>query len=52
MSRLEDRVARFVHSALIGQDDLPMPTKDSDLILKFLMVLLGLASMAVLGIWI
>lgn len=50
VSRLEDRVARFVHSALIGQDDVPMPTQDSDRILKFLLVVVGLAGVAVLGI--
>ncbi len=51
MSQIDDRVARFVRSALIGQDDVPMPSRDEDRILKFLLVLGGLASMAVLAIW-
>ena len=51
MSRIDDRVARFVRSALIGKDDVPMPSQDTDRILKFVLVLGGLASMAVLGIW-
>ena len=51
MSRLDDRVAHFVRSALIGTDDMPMPSQDTDRILKFVLVLGGLASMAVLGIW-
>ena len=52
MVRIEDRMARFVSSALVGDDDVPMPVKDADRALKFLLVLLGLASMAVLGMWV
>ena len=51
MSRIDDRIARFVRSALIGRDDVPMPSQDTDRIVKFVLVLVGLASMAVLGIW-
>ena len=51
MSRTDDRVARFVHSTLMGEDDVPMPSQDTDRILKFVLILGGLASMAVLAIW-
>lgn len=52
MSRIEDRVAHFVRSAMMGRDDLPMPQRDADRALKFLLVVTGLASMAVLGLWV
>ena len=52
MSRIEDRVAHFVRSAMIGRDDVPMPVRDADRALKFLLVVIGLASMAVLGLWV
>ncbi|MCY4596372.1 MAG: ZIP family metal transporter [Bryobacterales bacterium] len=52
MSRLDDRVARFIRSALTGKDDVPMPAADTDRVLKFILVLTGLASMAVLGAWV
>ncbi len=51
MSRADDRVAHYVRSALMGEDDVPMPLQDTDRIFKFVLVLVGLASMAVLGIW-
>ena len=51
MSRFDDRVARFVSSALMGEGDVAMPVQDTDRFLKFLLVLAGLGSMAVLGIW-
>ncbi len=51
MSRFDDRVARFVSSALMGEGDVAMPVQDSDRFLKFLLVLAGLGSMAILGIW-
>ena len=51
MSRLDDRVAHFVSSALMGKDDVAMPLRDRDRLLKFVLVIAGLASMAVLGIW-
>ncbi len=52
MSRIDDRMARFVSSALAGTNDVAMPVQDSDRLLKFLLVLIGLGSMAVLGIWV
>ncbi len=52
MSRIEDRMARFVSSALGGSDDVDMPARDRDRPLKFLLVLVGLGSMALLGIWV
>ena len=52
MFRLDDRVARFTRSALTGKDDVPMPAADTDRVLKFILVLTGLASMAVLGAWV
>ena len=52
MGRIEDRMARFVNSALVESDDVDMPARDRDRPLKFLLVLVGLGSMAVLGIWV
>ena len=52
MSSIDDRVAHFVRSAMTGSDDLPMPTKDTDRMLKFSLVVVGFASMAALGIWV
>ncbi len=51
MSSYDDRVAHFVRSTLVGKDDLPMPLHDTDRIFKFVLVNVGLGSMAVLGIW-
>ncbi len=51
MSRINDRIAHYVRSALIGQDDVPMPRPDRDRPLKFLLVLAGIGSMAVLALW-
>ena len=51
MSRFDDRVARFVSRALMGEGDVAMPVRDTDRFLKFLLVIAGLGSMAVLGIW-
>lgn len=51
MSTIDDRVAHFVRSTLIGEDDVPMPSQDTDRIVKFVLVSIGLACMAVLGIW-
>ena len=52
MSRIDDRIAHFVRSAMIGADDVPMPEQDSDRILKFLLVVIGLGGMAMLGLWV
>ena len=51
MSRFDDRLASFVSSTLMGEGDVAMPVQDTDRFLKFLLVLAGLGSMAVLGIW-
>lgn len=52
MSSFDDRLAHFTRSVLIGDDDVPMPAEDRDRILKFALVVVGLASMAVLGLWV
>ena len=52
MSRIDDRLAHFVRSSIIGQDDVPMPQRDTDRAFKFLLVIIGLALMAVLGLWV
>lgn len=52
MSSSADRVAHFVRSAMVGDDDLPMPVQDTDRVLKFALVVVGLLSMAAIGIWI
>ena len=52
MSSADDRVAHFVRSAMVGDDDLPMPIQDTDRVLKFALVVVGLFSMAAIGIWI
>ncbi len=52
MSRIDDRVAQFVRSAMIGSDDVPMPVHDADRMAKFILVVVGLAGMAVLGLWV
>lgn len=52
MSSADDRVAHFVRSAMVGDDDLPMPAQDTDRVLKFVLVVVGLLSMAAIGIWI
>ena len=51
LSRERDRVAHYVRSALIGDDDVPMPERDTDRWLKFALVLIGIGAMAVLGLW-
>lgn len=51
MSRFDDRVARYVSSAMMGEGDVAMPVRDTDRLLKFVLVIVGLGSMAVLGIW-
>ena len=52
MSRTDDRIARFVRSSLLGDDDLPMPAQDTDRITKFVLISVGLVSMAVLALWV
>ncbi len=49
MSSADDRVAHFVRSAMVGDDDLPMPVQDTDRVLKLALVVVGLLSMAAVG---
>ncbi len=51
MSRERDRIAHYVRSALMGDDDVGMPEQDRDRALKFALVLTGIAAMAVMGLW-
>ena len=48
-SKRDVRTAKFVMSTLTGDDDVPMPTGDSDRILKFLLVVAGIVVMALIG---
>ena len=48
-SKRDVRMARFVMSTLTGDDDVPMPTRDRDRIFKFLLVIAGIAVMALIG---
>ena len=52
MSRSDDRIARFVRSSLLGDDDMPMPAQDTDRITKFVLISVGLVSMAILALWV
>ncbi len=52
MSRIDDRIAHFVRSSLLGDDDVAMPSQDTDRIFKFALIFVGLASMAAIGIWV
>ena len=51
MSRERDRIAHYVRSSLMGEDDVPMPEQDRDRALKFSLVMIGIATMAVMGLW-
>ena len=51
MSRERDRIAHYVRSSLMGEDDVPMPEQDRDRALKFALVMIGIATMAVMGLW-
>ena len=50
-SRRDDRIAHSVCSTLIGEDDVPVPSQDTDRLFKFVLILVGLTCMTVLGIW-
>ena len=52
MSRIDDRIAHFVRSSLLGDDDVAMPSQDTDRLFKFALIFVGLASMAAIGIWV
>ena len=49
LARRDVRVAEFVMSVITGDDDVPMPTKDGDRWLKFLLIIAGVALIAVLA---
>ncbi len=51
LSRERDRIAHYVRSALMGEDDVPMPEQDRDRALKFALVMIGIGTMAVMGLW-
>ena len=51
LSRRNVRVAKFVMSVLTGNDDQPMPTRDHDRVIKFVLVILGIGLMALLVEW-
>ena len=52
MSRIDDRIAHYVRSSLLGDDDVAMPSQDTDRIFKFALIFVGLASMAAIGVWV
>ena len=52
MTRTDDRIAHFVRSSLLGEEDVPMPEEDTDRIAKFVLIFVGLISMAVLALWV
>lgn len=51
LSRRNVRVAKFVMSVLTGDDDQPMPTRDHDRVIKFVLVILGIGLMALMVQW-
>ena len=51
MSTREMRLAKYVLSALAGDDDVPMPEKDTDRMAKFALIIVGIALMALLSHW-
>ena len=51
LSTREMRLAKYVLSALAGDDDVPMPTKDSDRVAKFVLIIAGIVLMALLTQW-
>ncbi len=51
LSRRNVRVANYVMSVLAGSDDQPMPTRDHDRVIKFVLVILGISLMALLVQW-
>ena len=51
-AKREVRVARFVMSALSGEDDVPMPTVSDDRVAKFLLIIAGIALMAIVPLFV
>ncbi|MDE0102532.1 MAG: hypothetical protein OXN89_09135, partial [Bryobacterales bacterium] len=52
MPTVDERVARFTHSVLAGDDDVPLPIGEQDTLAKFSLVVTGLAAMALLAMWV
>ena len=52
MYKSDDRVAHYVRSSLLGDNDMPMLEQDTDRIYKFILIFVGLVSMAVLALWV
>lgn len=50
-STADDRIAYFTRSALGGADDRPMPQRDPDRVIKFLLIMCGVAAMALMRFW-
>ena len=48
-SKKDVRMAKYVMSTLTGEDDVPMPTRDRDRMFKFLLVIAGIALIALIG---
>ena len=51
MSTREMRLAKYVLSALAGDDDVPMPVRDTDRVVKFVLIVVGISLMALLSEW-
>ena len=51
LSTREMRLAKYVLSALAGDDDVPRPTKDDYRVAKFVLIIAGIALMALLSYW-
>ena len=51
MSTREMRLAKYVLSALAGDDDVPMPVRDTDRSVKFVLIIVGISLMALLSEW-
>ena len=52
MYKSDDHIAYYVRSSLLVDDDVPMPEHDTDRIYKFILIFIGLLSMAVLALWV
>ena len=51
LARRDVRVAKFMMSVITGKDDVPMPTEDADRVAKFVLIMVGVALIAVLVQW-
>lgn len=52
LSTIDDRIAHFTRSVLVGDDDVPLSVHDTDRLIKFVLVITGLASTALLALWV